>query len=147
MTFHHDAAMVTCKQCAQMVKDISFHLYDKHLDALKPDTQARLIAKYRPRCPIAVVTRSAQVGAACNLHHGCMPILYPYPKRADLLAEETDGDERLRWALRQLREQNLVEEGDWVVLAHGWKTGVQSLATYRVLAVGDSLDGSSSTAS
>ena len=94
-----------------------------------------------------MVTRSAQVGAACNLHHGCMPILYPYPKRADLLAEETDGDERLRWALRQLREQNLVEEGDWVVLAHGWKTGVQSLATYRVLAVGDSLDGSSSTAS
>ena len=31
---------------------------------------ARLIAKYQPRCPIAVVTRSAQVGAACNLHHG-----------------------------------------------------------------------------
>ena len=98
---------------------------------------ARLIAKYRPRCPIAVVTRSAQVGAACNLHHGCMPILYPYPKPADLPAEGTDGDERLRWALRQLREQNLVEEGDYVVLAHGWKTGVESLATYRVLAVGD----------
>ena len=52
-------------------------------------------------------------------------------------AEGTDGDERLRWALRQLREQNLVEEGDYVVLAHGWKTGVESLATYRVLAVGD----------
>ena len=101
---------------------------------------ARLIAKYRPRCPIAVVTRSAQVGAACNLHHGCMPILYPYPKPADLPAEGTDGDERLRWALRQLREQNLVEEGDYVVLAHGWKTGVESLATYRVLAVGDSLE-------
>ncbi|KAJ1466621.1 hypothetical protein T484DRAFT_1922186 [Baffinella frigidus] len=45
-TFHHDAEMVTCKQCAQMVKDISFHLYDKHLDALKPDTQARLFAKH-----------------------------------------------------------------------------------------------------
>jgi len=46
MTFHHDAAMVTCKQCAQMVKDISFHPWDKHLEALKPDTQARLIAKH-----------------------------------------------------------------------------------------------------
>jgi hypothetical protein len=45
-TFHHDAEMVTCKQCAQMVRDISFHLFDKHLDALKPDTQARLIAKH-----------------------------------------------------------------------------------------------------
>ena len=68
-----------------------------------------------------------------------MPILYPYPKPADLPAEGTDGDERLRWALRRLREENLVEEGDYVVLAHGWKTGMQSLTTYRVLAVGDSL--------
>jgi len=96
---------------------------------------ARLIAKYRPRCPIAVVTRSAQVGAACNLHHGCMPMLYPYPKPADLPDEATDGDERLRWALRKLREQNLVEEGDYVVLAHGWKTGEQSLTTYRIITI------------
>lgn len=33
-----------------------------------------------------------------------------------------------------------VEEGDYVVLAHGWNTGMQSLTSYCVLAVGDSLD-------
>ena len=101
---------------------------------------ARLIAKYRPRCPIAVVTRSAHIGGACNLHHGCIPFLYPYPKPAELPEGGTDGDERLRWALQQLRKHNLVEEGDYVVLAHGWKTGVQSLSAYRVLKVGDNLE-------
>ena len=48
-------------------------------------------------------------------------------------------NEELRQKVLAL-EQNLVEEGDYVVLAHGWKTGVQSLATYRVLAVGDHYD-------
>ena len=102
---------------------------------------ARLLAKYRPRCPIAVVTRHAHVGAACNLHHGCIPLLYPYPRPSGLGENSTDGDERLEWAFARLIEQGLVEEGDYVVLAHGWKTGVQSLTTYRLAMVGSDLVG------
>jgi len=104
---------------------------------------ARLIAKYRPRCPIAVVTRHAHVGAACNLHHGCIPLLYPHERPPDMPEDSTDGDERLEWAFSLLIEQGLVEEGDYVVLAHGWKSGIQSLTTYRLAMVGSDLVGES----
>ena len=91
-------------------------------------------------CSTRTDASDAHIGGACNLHHGCIPFLYPYPKPAELPEGGTDGDERLRWALQQLRKHNLVEEGDYVVLAHGWKTGVQSLSAYRVLKVGDNLE-------
>ena len=29
-------------------------------------TSARLLAKFRPRCPIVVLTKNASAGAACN---------------------------------------------------------------------------------
>ncbi|RZC41175.1 pyruvate kinase-like [Asbolus verrucosus] len=37
---------------------------------------ARLIAKYRPKCPIIAVTRNAQVGRQLHLHRAIMPFLY-----------------------------------------------------------------------
>ena len=40
-------------------------------------TSARLLAKFRPRCPIVVLTKNASAGAACNLHRGVMPYLCP----------------------------------------------------------------------
>ena len=35
----------------------------------------------------------------------------------------------------------MISEGDTVVLAHGWKTGEQSLTTYRLAMVGQDLVG------
>ena len=29
----------------------------------------------------------------------------------------------------------MISEGDTVVLAHGWKTGEQSLTTYRIITI------------
>jgi pyruvate kinase len=95
---------------------------------------ARLLAKYRPRCPIYVLTRANPsdptkpiVGAATNLHRGCMPHEYPHKHT------EGDGEQRLDFALGHAQSVGLVKPGDRVVVAHGWKTGVASLTTFRVV--------------
>ena len=44
-TFQNDGT-VECKQCGKRVKDISFHLYSMHFDALKERTQQHLSTKH-----------------------------------------------------------------------------------------------------
>jgi len=99
-------------------------------------TAARLLAKYRPRCPIVAITNNASAGAACNLHRGVMPYLCPLPR------EDKEGEANaewieawLQWAIDKKKAENMISEGDTVVLAHGWKTGEQSLTTYRIIVV------------
>jgi len=99
-------------------------------------TSARLLAKYRPRCPIVALTNNASAGAACNLHRGVMPYLCPLP-REDAEVESNVGwiENWLQWAIAKKKAENMISEGDVVVLAHGWKSGQQSLTTYRVITI------------
>ena len=39
-------------------------------------TTARMLAKYRPNCPIVSVTRFPQVARQLQLHRGVIPLLY-----------------------------------------------------------------------
>ena len=99
-------------------------------------TSARLLAKFRPRCPIVVLTKNASAGAACNLHRGVMPYLCPLDD-ADLEGEDNADwiESWLQWAIAKKKAENMISEGDSIVLVHGWKTGEQSLSTYRVITV------------
>jgi len=97
---------------------------------------ARLISKYRPRCPIIAITNNASAGASCNLNRGVMPYLCPLP-REDADGEANAGwiEQWLQWAIAKKKAENMICEGDTVVLAHGWKTGQQSLTTYRIITI------------
>jgi len=89
----------------------------------------RLISQSRPRCPIMVLASEAHVGAALNLHRGCIPFHYPHPR------EESDEDRRFAYGLKLARSVGLVQSGDTVLLAHGAKTGTSSLASFRIIMV------------
>ena len=96
-------------------------------------TSARLISKHRPRCPIMVLAGDAHVGAACNLHRGCMPFLAP----AHLASMEThvEEDELFFAALTIATGNGMVRSGDKIVLAHGIRSGFSSLTNFRVVVV------------
>ena len=88
---------------------------------------ARLISKHRPRCPIMVLASDEHVGAACNLHRGCMPFMCP----ADLANVPGKEDDRFVVALEIAKAQGLAVSGDKIVLAHGGAGA--SLANFRMV--------------
>eukprot|EP00965_Chrysotila_dentata_P182630 6030433-Pleurochrysis_carterae.AAC.1 len=66
-------------------------------------TSARLISRWRPRCPILVLSRDPHTGAACNLHRGCIPYLYPHPKKEG----GPDAEERFAYAMDIAKKSKL----------------------------------------
>jgi len=100
-------------------------------------TAPRLISKYKPRCPILVICRDKHVGAACNLHRGCLPYHYPYDKPTD---GSEDTTARFIFGMEIATRTGLVKPGDTVALAYAWQSGVSSLTNFRIVKVGDDID-------
>ena len=99
-------------------------------------TSPRLISKYRPRCPIMVIARDPNIGAACNLHRGCIPFHYPVPKPATTGEVALDVEERFAFAIKVATEQGLCKVGDTVCLAFAYVTGGPSLTNFCMAVVG-----------
>jgi len=71
---------------------------------------ARIISRYRPRCPIIAVTPSPVVQRQLALYWGVRPLL---SRRTDSTDETTSG------AVRTAQEHGLVKPGDVVVITAG----------------------------
>ena len=71
---------------------------------------ARIISRYRPRCPIIAVTPSPVVQRQLALYWGVR----------SLLSRRTDStDETISGAVRTAQEHGLVKQGDVVVITAG----------------------------
>jgi hypothetical protein len=80
-----------------------------------------------------VLASDPHTGAACNLHRGCLPYLYPGGPDTP---EDLAGDEltRMVYALKLALKEGLVKSGERVVLCHGISSGsAQALSHFRMI--------------
>ena len=95
----------------------------------KSGLTARMIAKYKPVCPIAASSSSERVYRQLNLVWGCKPVLEK---------EIMDDDKVFELAMNTAVKSGLAQNGDTVVIAIGVPVGVSgSTNTMRVDIVGD----------
>ncbi len=95
----------------------------------KSGLTARMIAKYKPVCPIAASSSSERVWRQLNLVWGCKPVLEK---------EIADNNKVFDLALSTAVKSGLAQNGDTVVIAIGVPVGVSgSTNTMRVDIVGN----------
>ncbi|KAI9796747.1 MAG: Pyruvate kinase [Piccolia ochrophora] len=97
-------------------------------------TTARLIAKYRPVCPIVMVTRNARAARYSHLYRGVYPFLFPEKKPDfNVTVWQEDVDRRLKWGLKQAIDLGVLSQGDIVVCVQGWRGGMGHTNTLRIV--------------
>ena len=108
-----------------------------------------MISKYRPVCPIIMVTRNATASRVCNpplvefpadkkkyshLYRGVYPFAFPQ-KKPDF--KETDWQEdvdgRLKWGIKSAIDLGILKEGEMVVCVQGWRGGKGHTNTIRIV--------------
>jgi len=75
-------------------------------------TTARLVAKYRPHCPIFAVTSVPKNARQLNLTRGCLPVLTDEPK------DKLDYDARIQAGINYGKLSGDLLNGDHVVVMH-----------------------------
>jgi pyruvate kinase len=93
-------------------------------------TTARLCAKYRPDCPILMVTRNDRSTRFCHLYRG----VYPFPYTG--VHEENwiqDVENRVEYAIEEAIKLNIFNKGDTVVVIQGHQKGVGHSNTMRLV--------------
>jgi pyruvate kinase len=98
---------------------------------------ARLVSKYRPRCPILTITRNEHTARDVHLYRGCYPFLYPHPRPVDNSKWQEDVDNRIKYGLAEALKLGIVEKGDTVIALQGWRGGQGFTNSMRVLSVPD----------
>jgi len=95
---------------------------------------ARLLSKYRPVCPIFMVTRNASSSRYSHLYRGVYPFLFPEtkPDFAKVNWQE-DVDRRIKWGISKAMDLNVLTKGDTVVVVQGWKGGMGNTNTLRIV--------------
>jgi pyruvate kinase len=96
-------------------------------------TTARLCAKYRPECPILMVTRNPSASRYSHLYRGVYPFLYEKERAIDAAEWQHDVETRLLWAMDQAHKLGILNKGETVVAIQGWTGGLGHSNTLRIL--------------
>ncbi|MCJ1455292.1 Pyruvate kinase [Mycoblastus sanguinarius] len=95
---------------------------------------ARMISKYRPVCPIIMVTRNPTASRYSHLYRGVYPFLFPRKKPDFNEADwQEDVDGRLKWGIQEAIKLGVLKEGEMVICVQGWRGGKGHTNTIRVV--------------
>jgi pyruvate kinase len=91
---------------------------------------ARLLSKYRPVCPIFMVTRNPSASRYAHLYRGVYPFYFPEQKPDFTKVNwQEDVDRRIKWGITQAMSLNVLAQGETVVVVQGWKGGMGNTNT------------------
>lgn len=93
---------------------------------------ARLISKYRPNCPIILVTRNPRAARFSHLYRGVFPFVYEKDSVADWTL---DVEARIQFGIAKGKEFGILKSGDNYVSVQGFKAGVGHSNTLQVATV------------
>lgn len=91
---------------------------------------ARLIARYRPQCPILAVSSLGYVCKHLNVCRNIKPLHYIRKPQADWAK---DVDCRIQFAIEHGMEVGIINPGDPLVLINGWRRGAGFTNIMRVV--------------
>lgn len=93
-------------------------------------TTARLCSKYRPNCPILMVTRNDRSTRFCHLYRGVYPFPYTGAYEENWIQ---DVENRVNYAIDEALKLNIISKGDTVVVIQGHKRGAGHSNTMRLV--------------
>ncbi|KAI5286612.1 hypothetical protein KEM52_001930 [Ascosphaera acerosa] len=97
-------------------------------------TTARALSKYRPVCPIIMVTRNPKAARYSHLYRGVYPFVFPEAKPDFSVKNwQEDVDRRLKFGIENTIKLGVLTRGDNVVCVQGWKGGMGHTNTIRVV--------------
>ncbi|POS85718.1 Phosphoenolpyruvate/pyruvate [Erysiphe pulchra] len=101
---------------------------------------ARLLSKYRPVCPIFMVTRNPTASRYAHLYRGVYPFLFPEVKPDfSKVNWQENVDRRIRWAIVEAMKLKVLNQGETVIVVQGWKGGMGNTNTLRVIKANENL--------
>ncbi|KAG6002327.1 Pyruvate kinase [Claviceps maximensis] len=125
----------TVESCAMAAVRASLDLAAGGIIVLSTSGEsAKLLSKYRPVCPIFMVTRNATTSRFSHLYRGVYPFLFPEAKPDfNKVNWQEDVDKRIKWAVNHGLELKVLSPGDPVVVVQGWKGGMGNTNTLRIV--------------
>lgn len=93
---------------------------------------ARLVSKYRPKCPILMVSRNPHASRYSHLSRGVYPFVWDGP-RGEWERWNEDLDMRVKWTVKEARRLGMLKEGEPVVAVQGWRPSRGCTNVFRLI--------------
>ncbi|CAK7262719.1 Pyruvate kinase [Sporothrix epigloea] len=125
----------TAESCAMAAVRASLDLNAGGIIVLSTSgDSARLLSKFRPVCPIFMVTRQPSASRYSHLYRGVYPFYFPEAKPDfNKVNWQEDVDSRIKWGVQHAIELGVLAKGETVVVVQGWKGGVGNTNTLRIV--------------
>lgn len=94
---------------------------------------AALVAKYRPRSPVVVVTKNPKTARQVYMYRGCFGLHYTKETHEDVFI---DREMRIKYGIEKAKKFGFLQDGDRALIVTGTVKGHGNANTFRIIEVG-----------